>query len=66
MMGRLYSFSHNKAKLFRMSFEKVNQSKKILEKAKYICKIYNIYIYIYIHIYIYIYVYRQIDRWRDK
>ena len=33
-MVRLYSFSHNKAKSFRMSFEKKNQSKKSLRKAK--------------------------------
>ena len=35
MMGRLYSFSHNKLKPFRLSSEKVNQSEKILRKAKY-------------------------------
>ena len=34
MMGRLYSFSHNKTKSLRMFPEKVNQS-KILRKAKY-------------------------------
>ena len=33
-MGRLYSFSHNKAKSLRMFPEKANQSKKILRKAK--------------------------------
>ena len=37
-MGRLYSFSHSKAKSFRMFPEKVNQSKKILRKAKYTAK----------------------------
>ena len=34
MMGRLYSFSHNKTKSLRMFPEKVNQLKKILRKAK--------------------------------
>ena len=34
MMGRLYSFSHSKAKSFRMSFEKKNQSKKSLNNSK--------------------------------
>ena len=35
MISRLYSFSHNKTKSFRMFPEKVTQSKKILIKAKY-------------------------------
>ena len=35
MMGRLNSFSHNKAKPLRMFPEKVNQSKNILKKEKY-------------------------------
>ena len=35
MTSRLYLFSHNKAKSFRLSSEKLNQSKKILRKAKY-------------------------------
>ena len=35
MMGRLYSFSHNKLKSLRLSSEKVNQPEKILRKAKY-------------------------------
>ena len=34
MMGRLCLFSHNKTKSLRMFPEKVNQSKKILRKAK--------------------------------
>ena len=34
MMGRLYSFSHDKTKLLRMFLEKVNQSKKILRKGQ--------------------------------
>ena len=34
MMGRLYLFSHNKTKSLRIFPEKVNQSKKILRKAK--------------------------------
>ena len=34
MMGRLYSFSHDKTKSLRMFPEKVNQLKKILRKAK--------------------------------
>ena len=34
MMTRLYSLYHNKAKSHRMFPEKVNQSKKILRKAK--------------------------------
>ena len=34
MMGILHSFSHNKTKSLRMFPEKVNQSKKILRKAK--------------------------------
>ena len=32
MMGRLYSFSHNKTKSLRMFPEKVDQPKKILER----------------------------------
>ena len=35
MVGRLYSFSHNKTKSLRMFPEKVNKPKKILRKAKY-------------------------------
>ena len=35
MMGRLYSFSHNKTKSLRMFPEKVNQSKKTLRNVKY-------------------------------
>ena len=35
MIGRLYSFSHNKAKSFRISSEKVNQSKMNLSKTNY-------------------------------
>ena len=34
MMGRLYSFPDNKTKSLRMFPEKMNQSKKILRKAK--------------------------------
>ena len=34
MMGRFYSFSRSKTKSLRMFPEKVNQSKKILRKAK--------------------------------
>ena len=34
MMGKLYSFSYNKTKSLRMFPKKVNQSKKILRKAK--------------------------------
>ena len=32
MMGRLYSFSHKKAKLLRMFFEKEDKSKESLKK----------------------------------
>ena len=32
MVGRLYSFSHNKTKSLRMFPEKVDQPKKILER----------------------------------
>ena len=35
MMGTLCLFSHNKAKSFRVSSKKVNQSKKILRKPKH-------------------------------
>ena len=35
MMGRLYSFSHNKTKLLRMFQERVNQPNKILREGKY-------------------------------
>ena len=34
MMTRLYSLYHNKTKSLRMFPEKLNQSKKILRKAK--------------------------------